>query len=231
MAQQLNLFDQRFAPQSQRYSARHGLLAMVLTLGLTMAGAQLLQASARRSVADAQALEAANAPLRQQLLQAARQPNVNKGPDAELELAQLRALESSQRRIRAALEAGVAGTREGHAGYLAALARQANGQVWITGFQVTEGGGQIDLEGRMLDSAALTDYLRRLNSEARFRGRPFSQLSLHTAQDGNGGALPYTEFTLRAHAPLVAPEPSGPADVALATPPGQPGGAETGHKP
>jgi hypothetical protein len=42
----------------------------------------------------------------------------------------------------------------------------------------------------------LADYLRRLNEEARFRGRPFDQLTLKSA-NSNGERLPYTEFVLR----------------------------------
>ena len=46
----------------------------------------------------------------------------------------------------------------------------------------------------MTDAAVLTDYLRSLNAEPRFKGRPFAQLSLK-AVDGAGGV--YTEFALR----------------------------------
>ena len=104
-------------------------------------------------------------------------------------------------------ESGVAaGVREGHAGLLVALARQASGQVWLTGLAVSDDGQAIDLEGRMTDSSALADYLRRLNDEPRFKGRPFAQLTLKAA--GNGGErLPYTEFSLR----------SAPAGAAAAT--------------
>ena len=79
---------------------------------------------------------------------------------------------------------------------LLALARQASGQLWITGLGVSDDGAAIDLEGRMTDSSVLTDYLRRLNAEPRFNGRPFAQLTLRGV-DSNGAALPYTEFALR----------------------------------
>jgi len=115
------------------------------------------------------------------------------------ELAQLQQLETAQRRVRAALEAGAAGNREGHADYLTALGRQATGSLWITGFSVSDDGAAIDLEGRMTDANVLADYLRRLNAEPRFKGRPFAQLSLR-GTDTNGSALPYTEFALRSSA-------------------------------
>ena len=67
-----------------------------------------------------------------------------------------------------------------------------------TSFLLTKAGiiAAIDLEGRMTDSSVLTDYLRRLNDEPRFRGRPFAQLTLKSA-GSNGERLPWTEFALR----------------------------------
>jgi Tfp pilus assembly protein PilN len=192
MAQQLNLFDARFAPQRLRFSALHGGVAMALALVLSAGGAHALRWSAdgaRQATAEARA---ALVPLRAQAESLAARAAA--GPDAEL--ARLRAMEADQRQVRAALEAGAAGARDGHAGLLMALARQASAQVWITGLAVSDDGSAIDLEGRMTDSSMLADYLRRLNDEPRFKGRPFAQLTLKSA-GGNGERLPYTEFVLR----------------------------------
>ena len=41
----------------------------------------------------------------------------------------------------------------------------------------------------------LTDYLRSLNGEPRFKGRPFAQLSLKSV-DSSGASTPFTEFAL-----------------------------------
>lgn len=192
MAQQLNLFDARFAPQTLRWSARHGLLAGAAVLLLALTGAQLLHWSARRALAAAADAETTMAPLRAQVMAL----SASAPAGAAAELGQLRLQEAGQRRIRAALEAGAAGAHEGHADYLVALARQASGALWITGFSVSDDGTAIELEGRMSDPAVLTDYLRRLNAEPRFKGRPFAQLSLRAA-DSNGQPLPFTEFALR----------------------------------
>ncbi|HOB93188.1 MAG TPA: PilN domain-containing protein [Aquabacterium sp.] len=192
MTQQINLFDARFAPQRLRFSALHGGLACAGVLVLSLLAAQGLRLAAGSARADAQAAQAGLAPLRAEVdALNARRPG---GEDAEL--ARLRAVEAGQRQVRAALEAGAAGVRDGHAGLLMALARQASGRLWITGIAVSDDGAAIDLEGRMTDSSVLADYLRRLNDEPRFRGRPFAQLTLKSA--GNGGErLPWTEFVLR----------------------------------
>lgn len=192
MTQQINLFDARFAPQRLRFSALHGAALCAGVLVLSALAAQGLHLAAGRARADAQATQAGLAPLRAEAdALSARQPV---GMDGEL--ARLRAVEAGQRQVRAALEAGAAGVREGHAGLLMALARQASGQLWITGVTVSDDGAAIDLEGRMTDSSVLADYLRRLNDEPRFRGRPFAQLTLKSA-GSNGERLPWTEFMLR----------------------------------
>ena len=195
MAQQLNLFDARFAPQALRFSARQGLLALGLVLAASLAASNALRWAESRASAEAQQVVASLATLRAK--QQARSASAPVGTEAEL--AQLRTLDAGQRRIGAALDAGLAGAREGHADYLVALARKASAALWITGFSVADDGQTIALEGRMSDAAALTDYLRSLNAEPRFKGRPFAQLSLR-AVDSTGAALPYTEFALRSSA-------------------------------
>lgn len=206
MAQQLNLYDPRFAPQPQRYAAHQGLVGMLLVLGVCSVVGAGLRIAASQQVAQAQQHEGALGPLRQQLVAQGAKPAPGAGGDAEL--SQLRLHQAGQQRILSALQAGVAGVREGPSEFLVALARQANGAVWITGFSVSEDGNALELDGRMLDAAALPDYLRRLNAEPRFRGRPFAQLNLKATQAADGlgaqavpvagGAGPATtDFALR----------------------------------
>ncbi len=221
MAQQLNLFDARFAPQGLRFSAQHGMVAVLALLVLTAGSAQGLKWAAARATGQAGQLEVLTAPL-QARQQALTGPGGGNGSSSAnniaSEITQLRTLEAGQRRISQALNAGLAGAREGPSDYLVALARRASGALWITGFTVDD-GGTIALEGRMTDSAVLTDYLKSLNNEPRFKGRPFAQLSLQ-ALDAAGVATPYTEFTLRS----AAGGPAGSlAGTAAATTPGWPG--------
>lgn len=195
MAQHLNLFDPRFAPRSLRFSAQQGLAVLGGIALLAMLATGGLRWATDRAAATARHAEADQGPLRARVL--ALGAGAGSGPGSELQ--QLQALQAGQQRIRGALDGGAAGVREGHADYLVALARQASGAVWITGFSVSEDGGAVELEGRMTDAAQLTDYLRRLNAEPRFKGRPFAQLTLK-ATDANGATLPHTEFALRSAA-------------------------------
>ena len=200
--QQLNLNDPRFTPRPVPVSARQTALAAGLLLAVLLLGATGLQLVSARASNEARRIDTELVPLRTALLKNAGQRS---GPDQELP--DLRALEASQRRIRNALQAGIAGSIEGHAGFLAALGRQAPGGVWITGLTVSEDGNALDLEGRMIDTAQFADYLRRLNAEPRFRGRPFGQLSLKVADSApNSGALsPITDFVLRSAPAAVQP--------------------------
>ena len=197
MAQQLNLLDARFAPQSLRFSARQGALALVLVLAGSALGAQALGWASRSAALETREIEASMLQLLAQ-----RQALAVVGPGSvSAELAQLQALDVGQRRIGAALAAGLAGARDGPADYLTALARRASAALWITGFSVSEDGSAIELEGRMTDANVLTDYLRSLNAEPRFKGRPFAQLSLKAVDGANAS---YTEFALRSAASSAA---------------------------
>ena len=217
MTQQLNLLDARFTPQSLRFSARQGALALLLVLAGSALAAQALGWASRSAARETREIEASLLPLKAQHQALAR---VDAGSVAA-ELAQLQALEAGQRRIGAALAAGLAGAREGHADYLAALARHASAALWITGFAVSEDGGAIELEGRMSDANVLADYLRSLNAEPRFKGRPFAQLSLKAVDGANGG---YTEFSLRSATSLTTRSAAPSAT-------GQTAGPNTGATP
>ena len=194
MAQQLNLLEARFAPKALRATARQGLWTMAVVLLLGWLGAQGLHWAADSAQAGTRSAQADLGVLRARMATPAASAPTS--TSALGELAQLQAQDSGQRRIQGALDAGVAGHREGYADYLVALSRQASDRLWITGFSVAEDGGAIALEGRMTDASALSHYLRRLNAEDRFKGRPFAQLSLKSV-DGQGAPLLYTEFALR----------------------------------
>lgn len=223
MAQQLNLNDPRFTPRRLHVSARHTVTAMAVLLVLCFAGGRGMLWLAGQRDAQAREAQTALAPLRSAMLAQARPAPVSgqsapgQSPlSAAAEVSRLQQLDTAQRRILIALEQGLPGIvdaaqahtpaplREGHAGYLQALARQASPQLWLTGFSVSEDGRDIDLEGRMSDAKALPDYLRRLNAEPHFKGRPFAQLSLKAVDTEAGNGLAYTAFSLRSSA-------SGPA--------------------
>lgn len=188
MAQQINLLDPALQPQRDWLDAGHGLALLGLILCTSAALSAALQWQAGHAVALPAALPALP-------------PAAAASAPGELlaELQRLRALEQHQQRVRAALATGAAGAPDGYTPYLKALSRQAQGSLWITGFAVAAEGDAIELEGQMLDAAVLPAYLRQLNAEARFNGRPFAQLQMRRLDEGAHAG--YTEFVLRSSPP------------------------------
>lgn len=193
MAQQINLYDPAQRPRSEPYSSGHGLVLaglVALVTGLASIGLHWLAQRERLAARDSTDLSA---------LAKQRAGSDAARREAIAELAQLRAVEASQRRVRALLETDVHQAAQGYAELFAALSRQAHPALWITGLAVSGDGQSLELAGRMLDASALPDYLRRLNAEPQFKGRPFAALDLKvvdpSAAATTGGG--YTEFSLR----------------------------------
>ena len=202
MPQQINLLDASLQRKREPLGSLTGLAAVAstlivvaaLVLGLQHLSAQMaVQAGTlEHTLADLQARSAAVAPA-----PASRRAG---------ELARLRALEAGQRRLRAALESGQAGSTQAYSEYLTALSRQTDGTLWLTGFMVAQDGRSLDIGGRMTDPRQLPGYLRRLNSEPLFRGREFAQLSLKAVDPSAASGSGLAEFTLRSTAgPAEAP--------------------------
>ena len=55
--------------------------------------------------------------------------------------------------------------------------------LWLTGFAVSAGGGDMSLRGRALDKSLLPDYVRRLNAEKAFAGKSFAGLRMEAKQE------------------------------------------------
>lgn len=210
MTQHLNLLDAGLRPRRDRFGALPLALAVLSVFVATAMLAAALQWQAARWQAGATLAPVAAAPPPAARADALR--------DAELEAARLRALRQQQLRLREALASGAAGSTEGYADWLRALARQAQGSLWITAFAVSAEGGTLELEGRMTDAAALPAYLRRLNTEPRFHGRPFAQLNIRSVGEGAGDGLQVAEFQLRSlpGAPAAGTPQTAPALQATA---------------
>ncbi len=201
MAQQINLYDPALRPLRDAFTAQASLLWAAGAALLAMAAAWALHLGTP-----------SQAPTLNPLASQAAAAGAASTPAAPLsgaaaELQRLHDFEAHQRRVHAAILDGGLGARSGHAEYLRALARQAQPQVWLTGFSVKPETKALEIDGQTLDASALPAYLRRLNSEERFKGRPFAHLHIRQPPAGDGaGAGPvsaeaatlgYPQFTLR----------------------------------
>lgn len=196
-AQQINLYNAERAWRPPPFGSVHLGWASLAVIGLSVVASLVLNGLTIHERTRLRETETG--------LQALRRAPGTPAPagDRVAELERLQALEADRMRVREALQQfqpRAADLRAGHGAELfEALARQAQGALWLTAFSVSADGGQIDLSGRMLRTAALPTYLRSLNEEPLFRGRPFAQLEI---QDGSvaGGAAGgggFVAFTLR----------------------------------
>lgn len=202
MPQQINLLDASLQRRRDPPGSVAGVIALAATLFATVAltfGLHLKSAQARLQAG----ITEASLPALQARV-AASDSAQRSIPAAEL--ARLRAVESAQERVRAALDSGLVGDTLGYSRYLLALSRQMRGKLWLTDFSVAPDGRSLELGGRMTDPRELPDYLSRLNAEPLFKGREFAQLSLKAMVPGNATdsarraeniGPDYAEFVLR----------------------------------
>lgn len=200
--QQINLYTPDLV-QRQRFSGFGPLLLVVgAILGVsTLVGGVLQWRTATLRTETAELTRQVDA-TRQRMQAVAGNPADTRLSDQVL---RLREQEASLRRVQVLLDNGSAGRREGYSDVLEALARQAHPVVWITGLTLQGADDAIELQGRMTEPAMLTDYLRKLQAEPRFKGRQFGALSIRqpdptqVAADGSLIRAGYSEFTLRSH--------------------------------
>ncbi|MDZ4253725.1 MAG: PilN domain-containing protein [Sulfuritalea sp.] len=178
MSAQLNLYNPRYLKQRDPFGLGPVLAAtlgfyLLLAIIAGWAWHDMSQREALAVAAEAQ-LKAARAQVAAQL-----QAATTIKPSAQL-LAEAENVEELLRRresILRLLEGGAIGTTAGFAEYFRALARQAPEGLWLTGFSVAA-GGDIRIEGRTLQAAAVPEYIGRLGREKAFQGKSFAALTM-----------------------------------------------------
>lgn len=121
-------------------------------------------------------------------------------PDPKLtaEVEATRAALQARQAALAELAGGALGDTEGFGEQFRAFARQSVSGLWLTGFTLSGAGREILIQGRALSPELIPAYIRRMSSEAAFRGKSFASLSI---EEGKADAAP-------------RPAPSPPAGAA-----------------
>ncbi|MBI5921443.1 MAG: PilN domain-containing protein [Betaproteobacteria bacterium] len=213
MSQQINLLNPIFRKPFDWLTAKPVAIAtclMLVMLGVASKGATL-EADNRERLADqrAEALKTA-----QDRLTAISKSIAESKPSAQLanDLTNLQTLLKSREEIMKVLEGGAIGSSIGFAEFLRGFARQAPSGLWLTGFTIGAGGNEMEIRGRMLNPAALPEYIRRLKTEKVFQGRSFASLTILRPEEGK-------ENKIAATPPAVNVKPNASAAATPALPP------------
>lgn len=192
MSAQINLYHPRFL--RVRDWLNLGNLALAVALVFVALG---LWAVATRNEAGQRQAEAAtvNAELdavKASIEEANRKSNQPANPQLLAEVEHARSALAHREEIARLLESGAVGNRSGFSEFLRGFARQVPPGLWLTGFSLGAGGGEMEIRGSTYNEKIVPDYIRRLGSEKVFQGRNFSALSLQRAAvtDGPNAAVP-----------------------------------------
>lgn len=188
--QQINMQDaQRPQGGAVTWGAVWGVRAGAAVLGVGVLAVVGMSVGTKRLESRAAELEAQLGPLQAATL------SIPPPPDLHV-LNELRKGEALQHRLTEALLRATNSGSHGYSEYLMALGRQSQPNVWITGLEVRDNGRQLSLSGRMTDAGFLPGYLGRLEGEAQFRGRRFSQIEIGSVTSEMAGDQRLNTFSL-----------------------------------
>jgi len=189
MAQQVNLLIDDLQPRLVVLSARQGLIGLAaiasLLIAVSLYGLIDVSRSAERRAALTEqiaVLADANTQLRASINSVAEPALAQRVADLQAQL--------HSRSILVAALTGTANERSaGFARHLDQLAASVRPGLWLTDFELSDGGNHIRLAGMTLDPVLVPRFLKNLGSAPQFVGHPFDTFELAAA---DSGALHFT---------------------------------------
>ena len=204
MSQQINLYYPIFRREPKKFSAIAMLQAgAIIVLGIVLIyGFNLWQIHAlRAALAQAQAQhEAATKRLddltRQLVTSMPSKENVSALQDKV----------AAREQVQQLLQNGALGNTHGYSDYFVAFSKQHIPGLWLTNFDIADGGSKVTLQGRATAKELVPQYLQRLSKEKVLSGLQFRifQVTRPVAKDKKT-ILPYYEFLVG----TVAPDDAG----------------------
>ncbi|MES2356392.1 MAG: hypothetical protein V4568_18725 [Pseudomonadota bacterium] len=201
MSQYINLFNP--ALQKRRDVLSAAVLASVTIaalLGVAITGV-LLQQKTGEMQQQAKDGELRLKQERDKLVGVAKEAAERK-PDTKLleQLSRAEAVLKDHADLIKLVESGVIGKTNGFSAQMRAFANQSMSGLWLTGFSISAGDGEMEINGRTLNAELLPVYIQHLNSEDAFRGRSFAMLTLDRIQQN--------DTTLKVDTTLVGGSPA-----------------------
>jgi len=200
MTQQINLYEARLRPRHKLATARSLGLGAAILLAMVSAFAGYARLGAERRGAELSEVQAAVRAEQERVTALAKAVAERRvSPALSAELAKIRMQLETRQEVVDVLASGSLGNTEGFSGVMFGFARQAQADVWLTGFSVAGGGEEIEIRGRLLDPAKLPPYVQRLSNEPVFRGRRFAMLDMHNVEP----EVPKADAAAAAQAPAT----------------------------
>ncbi len=232
MSQQINLYEARLRPRHELATGRNlGVCVLVLLLVVGL-WSTWVRVDANRKTEVATVLQKQLSEEQEKLVALSKlvaQQQVSPALLAEIESA--KATLATRNEVLVALGSGNLGNTTGFFSVLAGFARQSQPDLWLTGFQVTRGGDEIEIRGRLLDPAKLPAYVQRLSGEPAFQGRRFATLEMRGVDpvelQADQAHAPAAVGENVSAAPVVPPLPAFVEFVLRSENAGRPGRAET----
>ena len=205
MSQQINLFNPQFLEKRKYFSA----LTMVQALGLLLLGIVAFYGFAvwkDRDLARQAAESSRTYELqKQQFAKASADLNPEKR-EAQIDQ-DLKNIEAAITLRKALLSEIQSGGAYAYSEYLRAFARQTVQGLWLTGIQIGEAGGQLNVSGRALQPDLVPVLISRLKREAVLKGRPLEALAITRGTAGTDSKRAIVDFTLTSPAQSGAEKP------------------------
>ena len=183
MSQQINLYEARLRPRHELATARNLGVCTLFLLVLMTALAVWTRVDADRK-SDAAAMVRKQQGEEQEKMVALSKLIAERkvSPALTTEIEVTKAILAARKEVMAVLDSGKLGNSSGFSAFMSGFARQAQNDLWLTGFSVIQGGEEIEIRGRLLDPARLPAYVQRLSGEPVFKGRRFAALEMRDVE-------------------------------------------------
>ena len=183
MSQQINLYDVRLRPRRLVLTGQRMVMALAVVVTLSGAWAFWVRGQAESANAEAARLVAETKEWQAKHDVLARQMAEKRLPAAlQSELETARTMLSVRQEVIGELDSGRLGNAEGFSGLFTGFSRQADRELWLTGFVVSLGGHEIEIHGKLFDSTRLPGYVQRLSTDPAFKGRRFAALTMASVE-------------------------------------------------
>lgn len=183
MSQQINLYEVRLRPRRLVLTGQRMVMAWVVVIALSGAWAFWARGQAESANAEAARLVVETKEWQAKHEALARQMAEKRLPAAlQNELDTARAMLTVRQEVIGLLDSGRLGNAEGFSGIFTGFSRQADRELWLTGFVVSLGGQEIEIHGKLFDSTRLPGYVQRLSTDPAFKGRRFAALTMASVE-------------------------------------------------